>query len=250
MGHKVGVIGGDGIGPEVIAEALKVVRAAGVALDTTDYDLGGARYLRDGTILPDEVLEEWRGLDALLLGAVGTPGVPPGRDRAGPAAQDALRARPLHQPAALHVPGERHRHGRHPREHRGPVRRRGRRAAQGHPPRGRHPGIGQHPPRRRALRPLRLRAGREPAPQAPHARAQDERPHLRRRPLGAHLQRGRRRAPRRHHRLQPRRRRLHLLRAVTRSSTTSSSPTTSSATSSPTSAARYPGGSGSPRAAT
>ena len=78
MGHQVGVIGGDGIGPEVIAEALKVVRAAGVALDTTDYDLGGARYLRDGTILPDEVLEEWRGLDALLLGAVGTPGVPPG----------------------------------------------------------------------------------------------------------------------------------------------------------------------------
>jgi len=78
VGHKVGVIGGDGIGPEVIAEALKVVRAAGVVLDTVDYDLGGARYLRDGTILPDEVLEEWRGLDALLLGAVGTPGVPPG----------------------------------------------------------------------------------------------------------------------------------------------------------------------------
>jgi len=76
--HKVGVIGGDGIGPEVIAEALKVVRAAGVTLDTTDYDLGGARYLRDGTILPDAVLDEWRGLDALLLGAVGTPGVPPG----------------------------------------------------------------------------------------------------------------------------------------------------------------------------
>ena len=78
VGHQVGVIGGDGIGPEVIAEALKVVRTAGVALDTIDYDLGGARYLRDGTILPDEVLEEWRGLDALLLGAVGTPGVPPG----------------------------------------------------------------------------------------------------------------------------------------------------------------------------
>jgi 3-isopropylmalate dehydrogenase len=78
VGHKVGVIGGDGIGPEVIAEALKVVRAAGVELDTTDYDLGGARYLQDGTVLPDEILEEWRGLDALLLGAVGTPGVPPG----------------------------------------------------------------------------------------------------------------------------------------------------------------------------
>jgi 3-isopropylmalate dehydrogenase len=72
------VIGGDGIGPEVIAEALKVVRATGVGIDTVDYDLGGARYLRDGTILPDSVLDEWRGLDALLLGAVGTPEVAPG----------------------------------------------------------------------------------------------------------------------------------------------------------------------------
>jgi 3-isopropylmalate dehydrogenase len=78
MTHKIGVIGGDGIGPEVIAEALKVVRATGVAVETVDYDLGGARYLRDGTILPDSVLDEWRGLDALLLGAVGTPEVPPG----------------------------------------------------------------------------------------------------------------------------------------------------------------------------
>jgi 3-isopropylmalate dehydrogenase len=72
------VIGGDGIGPEVIAEALKVVRACGLDLDTVEYDLGGARYLRDGTVLPDEMLDEWRKLDALLLGAVGTPDVPPG----------------------------------------------------------------------------------------------------------------------------------------------------------------------------
>jgi 3-isopropylmalate dehydrogenase len=78
VSHRVGVMGGDGIGPEVTAEALKVVRAAGVALDTVDYDLGGGRYLRDGTVLPDEIVEEWRGLDALLVGAVGTPGVPPG----------------------------------------------------------------------------------------------------------------------------------------------------------------------------
>src|SRR4029450_8543497 len=76
--HRIGVVGGDGIGPEVVAEALKVVAATGVELDTVDYDLGGARYLRDGTILPDSVLDEWRGLDALLLGAVGTPEVPPG----------------------------------------------------------------------------------------------------------------------------------------------------------------------------
>src|SRR5690606_26056506 len=73
VGHKVGIIGGDGIGPEVVAEALKVVAAAGVSLDAVHYDLGAARYLRDGTVLPDEVLEEWRGLDALLLGAVGDP---------------------------------------------------------------------------------------------------------------------------------------------------------------------------------
>jgi 3-isopropylmalate dehydrogenase len=78
MGHKLAVIGGDGIGPEVTAEALKVVRSTGVALDTVDYDLGGARYLRDGTVLPDSVLDELRIFDAILLGAVGTPAVPPG----------------------------------------------------------------------------------------------------------------------------------------------------------------------------
>ncbi len=72
------MIGGDGIGPEVTAEAVKVVRAAGVDIDTTDFDLGGARYLRDGEILSDATLEELRGFDAILLGAVGTPAVPPG----------------------------------------------------------------------------------------------------------------------------------------------------------------------------
>jgi 3-isopropylmalate dehydrogenase len=76
--HRIAIIGGDGIGPEVTAEALKVVRAAGVELDTTDFDLGGQRYLRDGEILSDETLEELRGFDAILLGAVGTPDVPPG----------------------------------------------------------------------------------------------------------------------------------------------------------------------------
>jgi len=78
LGHRIGVIGGDGIGPEVTAEAMKVVRATGVALDVVDYDLGGARWLRDGEILPDSVLEEFRRLDAILLGAVGDPRVPPG----------------------------------------------------------------------------------------------------------------------------------------------------------------------------
>jgi len=78
VGYKVGVIGGDGIGPEVVAEALKVVRAVGVDLDTTDHDLGGLRYLRSGEILPDDVLDDLRGMDAILLGAVGSPDVAPG----------------------------------------------------------------------------------------------------------------------------------------------------------------------------
>jgi 3-isopropylmalate dehydrogenase len=76
--HRIAVIGGDGIGPEVTAEALKVMEAAGVALDTTDFDLGGARYLRDGEILSDATLADLRHYDAILLGAVGTPDVPPG----------------------------------------------------------------------------------------------------------------------------------------------------------------------------
>ncbi len=78
MAHRVGVIGGDGIGPEVVAEGLKVIAASGVQLDTTEYDLGGSRYRRDGTVLDDATVEEWRRLDALYLGAVGTPDVPPG----------------------------------------------------------------------------------------------------------------------------------------------------------------------------
>jgi len=78
LGHRIAVIGGDGIGPEVVAEALKVVRATGVDLDTVGYDLGGERYLRDGVVLPDTVLAELGTHDAILLGAVGTPAVAPG----------------------------------------------------------------------------------------------------------------------------------------------------------------------------
>ena len=78
MAHRIAVIGGDGIGPEVTTEALKVIKAAGVALELTEYELGGKRYLRDGEILSDATLDELRGFDAILLGAVGTPEVAPG----------------------------------------------------------------------------------------------------------------------------------------------------------------------------
>ncbi len=80
--YNVAVIGGDGIGPEVVSEALKVIAAAGVVLATTSYDLGADRYQRTGDVLPASVLEELRRVDAILLGAVGPPigstAVPPG----------------------------------------------------------------------------------------------------------------------------------------------------------------------------
>ena len=78
MAHRIGIIGGDGIGPEVVAEAMKVLDAAGVEYTPVAFDLGGARYLRDGEVLPDADLEAIRGCDAVMLGAVGTPDVPPG----------------------------------------------------------------------------------------------------------------------------------------------------------------------------
>jgi 3-isopropylmalate dehydrogenase len=75
---KLAVIGGDGIGPEVTAEALKVLRAVHPDVTETAYDLGADRYLATGEVLPESVLDELRGHDAILLGAVGDPRVPPG----------------------------------------------------------------------------------------------------------------------------------------------------------------------------
>ena len=76
------VIGGDGIGPEVVAEGLKVLEAvtagSGTKFHTTEYDLGARRWHATGETLPDSVLEELRGHDAILLGAIGDPTVPSG----------------------------------------------------------------------------------------------------------------------------------------------------------------------------
>ena len=81
--HTIAVIGGDGIGPEVTAEALKVLEAVSDAkFEQTGYDLGAERYLATGEVLPDSVLAEIREHDAILLGAVGgkpgDPSLPPG----------------------------------------------------------------------------------------------------------------------------------------------------------------------------
>ena len=80
--HRIAVLGGDGIGPEVVAEGLKVLdvleETEGVTTERVSYDLGGRRYQATGEVLSDETLEELRGFDAIYLGAVGTPEVPPG----------------------------------------------------------------------------------------------------------------------------------------------------------------------------
>jgi len=79
---RIAVIPGDGTGPEVTAEALKVLRAVsqrdGFTCELGNYDLGGERYLRTGETLPPSVLAELRTFDAIFLGAVGHPQVPPG----------------------------------------------------------------------------------------------------------------------------------------------------------------------------
>jgi 3-isopropylmalate dehydrogenase len=76
---RLAVIGGDGIGPEVVGEAIKVLRALGtVAIEPTSYDLGSERWKRTGEVLPDTALAEISQHDAILLGAVGDPSVPSG----------------------------------------------------------------------------------------------------------------------------------------------------------------------------
>jgi 3-isopropylmalate dehydrogenase len=80
--HNIAVMPGDGTGPEVVREGLKVLAAAaerfGFKFETTDYDFGGDRYLRTGETLPDSAIDELRSHDAIFLGAIGHPDVKPG----------------------------------------------------------------------------------------------------------------------------------------------------------------------------
>jgi 3-isopropylmalate dehydrogenase len=80
--HKLAIIPGDGTGPEVMAEGLKVLKAAankfGFKLDLHSYDFGGDRYLRTGEVLPASAVDEMRKFQAIYLGAIGHPGVKPG----------------------------------------------------------------------------------------------------------------------------------------------------------------------------
>jgi len=80
--YNIAVMGGDGTGPEVVREALKVLEAAskkfGIKLNLQNYDLGGERFLKTGEVLPDSVVQELRRFPAILLGAIGHPDVKPG----------------------------------------------------------------------------------------------------------------------------------------------------------------------------
>ena len=80
--YRIGVLPGDGIGPEVVRQALKVLAAVqpleGFAVEPVEYPYSGEYYLRTKELVPETVIEEWRTLDAVLLGAIGHPDVEPG----------------------------------------------------------------------------------------------------------------------------------------------------------------------------
>jgi 3-isopropylmalate dehydrogenase len=80
--YKIAVMGGDGTGPEVAAEGVKVLKAAAdkfnFDIELTDFDYGGDRYIRTGEVLPDNAVEELKKHDAIFLGAIGHPDVKPG----------------------------------------------------------------------------------------------------------------------------------------------------------------------------
>ncbi|MGM0403559.1 MAG: isocitrate/isopropylmalate family dehydrogenase, partial [Thermodesulfobacteriota bacterium] len=80
--YQIAVMPGDGTGPEVVAEGIKVLDAAagaeGFGLDYTYYSMGGEHYMKTGEILPDHVVAELRGADSIFLGAIGHPDVKPG----------------------------------------------------------------------------------------------------------------------------------------------------------------------------
>jgi 3-isopropylmalate dehydrogenase len=75
---KLAIIAGDGIGPEVIGQAVRVLDVVLPGVEATEYDLGARRYHATGELLTDEIIEELRGYDAILLGAIGDPSVPSG----------------------------------------------------------------------------------------------------------------------------------------------------------------------------
>ena len=225
MTYRIGIIGGDGIGPEVTAEAVKCVDASGVSYEGVPFDLGWERYTRDGEVLPDADLEAIRKLDAVMLGAVGAAA-----GQGGGIVERGILLR-LRFELDLFVnlrPFTAAPDARHPdidltviRENtEGVYAGEGGFLRKGTP----HEIATQGSVNTRMGVERCVRYAFDLAPvaraEAPHARAQDERAHVRRRPLAADVRRRRGRVPRRRDRVQPRRRRVHLLRRPTPAATT------------------------------
>ena len=200
---NLAVIPGDGIGPEVIAEALKVlekaVAAEGIVLQQTHYKLGAQHWLETGETLPDEILADLRTRDAILFGAVGAaPGdtrIPSGiierecssscasawttSSTCGPHACTAASAARWPTPANIDFIVVRE-------GTEGPYVGNGGTLRAGTPARGGHRGLAEHRPRRGARGPRRLPPRQRPPPQEADPRPQAQRPGLRRPPLEAH----------------------------------------------------------------
>ena len=161
-GHKVAVIGGDGIGPEVIGRGRQGrARRRRRARDRRVRPRRRAATCAPARCCPTRSSRSCAASTPSCLGAVGTPDVPPGVLERGLLLRLRFDARPLRQPPPVRAGPSAQRRRRlrgRAREHRGHLRRRRRVPAQGHAARGRDPGLGEHPLRRRALRALRVRA--------------------------------------------------------------------------------------------
>ena len=189
---SLAVIGGDGIGPEVVAEGLRVLDAVlpqyDVKVETTEYDLGARRWHATGETLPDGVLDELREHDAILLGAVGDPSVPSGVLERGLLLRmrfeldHYVNLRPVRlypgvtSPLAGATPDSIDmivvREGTE-----GPYAGAGGSLRRGNAIRGCHRGVPQHRIRRGACRPRCLRARGSPPSTEADTRPQDERAH-------------------------------------------------------------------------
>ena len=171
MAYKIAVIPGDGTGPEVVREGLKVLQAVSekenLKLEFVSYDLGGDRYLKTGEILPDSVLEELKKVRAIYLGAIGHPEVKPGILEQGIllrlrfALDQYINLRPVKLYPGVDTPlkdkGPEHIDFVIVRENtEGLYTRRGGVPEKGNARRSGHPGIHQHPQGSGALPPLCL----------------------------------------------------------------------------------------------
>ena len=105
--YKIATIPGDGTGPEVVREGLKVLEAAGqkygFKYELVNYDLGGERYLKTGEILPDSVIEDLKKCNTIFLGAIGHPDVQPGNPGKRLASESKICVTAVHKPTSCKV---------------------------------------------------------------------------------------------------------------------------------------------------